>query len=43
MLALIAIGLVWYLVDALSMRIGLTALILVGLPAFVVLALDRRY
>ena len=42
MLALIALGLVWYLLDDWPMRIGLTALILIGLPAFVVLALDRR-
>ncbi len=43
MLAVLVIGLVWYLVDPLALRIGLTALLLVGLPAFVIIALDRRY
>jgi hypothetical protein len=33
---------VWYLVPELPLRVGLTALILLGLPVFVILALDRR-
>ncbi len=42
--ALVATGLalVWFVVEPLTLRIGLTALILLGLPAFVVIALDRR-
>lgn len=42
MSTLLALLLVWYLVPEVPLRIGLTALILLGLPAFVILALDRR-
>jgi hypothetical protein len=41
-LTALAILSVWYLVPELALRIGFTALILLGLPAFVILALDRR-
>ncbi len=41
-LTVLAIIVVWYVVPDMSLRIGLTALILLGLPAFVILALDRR-
>jgi Flp pilus assembly protein TadB len=40
--ALTALGFVWLLVDGLSTRIALTALILLFAPAFYVLTLDRR-
>lgn len=41
-LTVLAILVVWYVVPDMSLRVGLTALILLGLPAFVILALDRR-
>ncbi|MGH3712778.1 MAG: hypothetical protein ACRDT4_04870, partial [Micromonosporaceae bacterium] len=41
--AAVAIGLIWYLVPAFPARVGLTVLVLLGLPAFVIIALDRRY
>jgi hypothetical protein len=40
--ALIALAFVWLLVDGLSTRIALTALILLGAPVLVVLTVDRR-
>jgi len=40
--ALLGLGATWYLIDSLTTRIGLTFLILLALPAFVVLTLDRR-
>jgi hypothetical protein len=39
---LLALVLVWSLVDSLSTRIGLTAFVVVATPALVVLTLDRR-
>jgi len=39
---LAALGFVWLLVDALSTRIALTALILLGAPVLFVLTADRR-
>jgi hypothetical protein len=39
---LVALVLVWSLVDSLATRIGLTALVVVATPTLVVLTLDRR-
>jgi hypothetical protein len=39
---LVALVLVWSLVDSLSTRIGLTAFVAMATPALVVLTLDRR-
>ena len=39
---LAALAFIWLEVDALSTRIALTGLVLVGSPALVVLTLDRR-
>jgi len=39
---LVALILVWWLVDPLLTRIGLTALVIVATPTLVVLTLDRR-
>lgn len=38
----VALVLIWWLVDPLAARIGLTALVAVATPALVVLILDRR-
>jgi len=40
--AVLALGLVWLLIDPLALRIGLTALVLLVAPALVVITLDRR-
>ena len=39
---IIALILVWTLIDSLSTRLGLTAFVLVATPILVVLTLDRR-
>ena len=39
---LVSLFLVWWLVDPLLTRIGLTALVVVATPTLVVLTLDRR-
>ena len=39
---LVALTLVWWLVDSLATRIALTALVAVATPTLVVLTLDRR-
>ncbi|HEU4424518.1 MAG TPA: hypothetical protein VFR67_18470 [Pilimelia sp.] len=39
---LAAVGVVWQLVGPLALRLALIALLLLALPAFVVIALDRR-
>lgn len=36
------LGLTWYHVDSLAVRIAVTALVLLALPAFVIITLDRR-
>ena len=41
-LTLCALTVVWFLVDAMALRLAVIALILVALPALVVLALGRR-
>jgi Flp pilus assembly protein TadB len=41
-LALAAAFLVWQLVDSLALRVALLVVLVLGLPAFVVLALGRR-
>ena len=41
-LSLVAVMVIWLLVDDLALRIGLIALLLLVLPAVVVIALDRR-
>jgi Flp pilus assembly protein TadB len=40
--ALGAVGLVWYFVDGWPTRIGFTLLVLLLLPVFVIMVLDRR-
>jgi Flp pilus assembly protein TadB len=40
--ALVALGLVWLLVDGMSTRIAFTALIALCAPALIVLTVDRR-
>ncbi|HYN96888.1 MAG TPA: hypothetical protein VES42_23855, partial [Pilimelia sp.] len=40
--ALVAAGAIWLYVDGLGMRLALTVLLVLALPALVVLALDRR-
>jgi sRNA-binding protein len=42
MTAVGVLGLVWYLVDSLPTRIGLTVLVAVTAPALVVISFDRR-
>jgi hypothetical protein len=41
-LSLTVLALIWVLVDNLALRLALIALTLLALPAFVVIALDRR-
>ncbi|MEH0934864.1 hypothetical protein [Micromonospora psammae] len=41
-LTLATLGLIWTLVDDLALRLALTVLLLLVLPAIVVIALDRR-
>jgi hypothetical protein len=41
--AVSALAAIWTYVDTLALRIGLTLLVLVALPVFVVAAFDRRY
>lgn len=42
LVAVVAIGLIWWQVDGVSTRIALTIVVLVAAPAVVVLALGRR-
>ena len=42
LLVLLALTLIWLLVDSVGARIGLSALVLVATPAVTVLVLDRR-
>ncbi len=41
-MTLVLLALVWFLVDALALRMVLTVLVLLCLPALVVVALGRR-
>ncbi len=41
---LVVLGLIWYVLDlSLTVRIAITALLLLALPAVVVITFDRRY
>jgi hypothetical protein len=42
LLVLLALTLIWLLVDSVAARIGLSALVIVATPALTVLVLDRR-
>ncbi|GGM43349.1 hypothetical protein ACFFX1_23760 [Dactylosporangium sucinum] len=42
MFVLVALALVWLLIDSVAARIGLSAFIIVATPALTVLVLDRR-
>ncbi|GAB3858783.1 hypothetical protein ACFPIJ_19725 [Dactylosporangium cerinum] len=42
LLVLLALLLIWLLVDSVAARIGLSALVIVATPALTVLVLDRR-
>ncbi|MFF5227248.1 hypothetical protein [Dactylosporangium sp. NPDC000521] len=42
LLVLVALTLIWLLVDTVAARIGLSALVIVATPALTVLVLDRR-
>jgi hypothetical protein len=39
---LVALALIWLLIDSMAARIGFSALVIVGTPALTVLILDRR-
>ncbi|GAA0734886.1 hypothetical protein Drose_29225 [Dactylosporangium roseum] len=41
-LVVVALALVWLLIDSVAARIGISALIIVATPALTVLVLDRR-
>lgn len=38
----LVVGLTWYHIDSLAARVAVTALVLLALPAFVIITLDRR-
>ena len=42
LLVLLALTMIWLLVDSVAARIGLSALVIVATPALTVLVLDRR-